>query len=94
MKDPEKASISPKMKSLIRIAAKVPEGGKAVTPDLVKKARDMGATDLEIHDAVLIASAFCMYNRYVDGLATLAPPAGSSAYDGMGKRLVEEGYRR
>ena len=37
------------------------------------QARATGATDLEIHDTVLIAAAFCMMNRYVDGLATTAP---------------------
>ena len=47
--------------------------GREVTPELIGAAREAGATDLEMHDAVLIAAAFCMYNRYVDGLGTLAP---------------------
>ena len=94
MKDPERSSVSPKLKALIKIAGKVCESGTAVTSEVIKQARDVGATDREIHDTVLTAAAFCMYNRYVDGLATLSPPAGSSAYDSMGKRLVDEGYRR
>jgi uncharacterized peroxidase-related enzyme len=69
----ETASISDKLKALLAIAAKVQEGGKKVQPDDVERARARGATDMEIHDTVLIAAAFCMYNRYVDGLATWAP---------------------
>src|SRR5580704_3168418 len=67
------ADISPKMKALLNIAGKVQLGGKHVTEDDVAAARSEGATDLEIHDTVLIAAAFCMANRYVDGLGTWAP---------------------
>jgi uncharacterized peroxidase-related enzyme len=67
------APVSPKLKALLAIAAKVQQGGKNVTSEDIGKARAEGATDLEIHDTVLIAAAFCMYNRYVDGLATVAP---------------------
>ena len=49
------------------------------------------ATDREIHDTVLIAAAFCMYNRYVDGLATWAP-IEADMYRENGKRLAEKGY--
>ena len=58
------------MKALLIIAAQVQESGKAVTADSVQKAKDAGATDIEIHDTVLIAALFCLYNRYVDGLST------------------------
>jgi uncharacterized peroxidase-related enzyme len=87
------AAITPKLKALLRIAGKVQIGGKQVTADDIAAARAEGATDLEIHDAVLIAAAFCMYNRYVDGLATFQPedPAG---YRPMGKRMAHEGYVR
>ena len=71
--DPRRAAISDKLKSLLVIAGKVAEGGKQVTADDVARARALGATDLEIHDTVLIAAVFCMCNRYVDGLATWAP---------------------
>ena len=50
-----------------------------------------GATDVEIHDTVLIAAAFCMYNRYVDGLATFTP-ADERVYDDMGRRMAHQGY--
>ena len=71
--DFETAEISDKLKALLAIAGKVQAGGKNVTPEDVKRARALGATDLEIHDAVLIAAVFCLCNRYVDGLATWAP---------------------
>src|SRR6202161_2625797 len=67
------AAISPKLKALLAIAGKVQQDGKLVTAADVDAARSQGATDLEIHDAVLIAAAFCMYNRYVDGLGTVQP---------------------
>lgn len=89
--DPEKASISDKMKALLRIAAKVQKGGKFVETKDVEQARKQGATDIEIHDTVLIAAAFCMFNRYVDGLATWQPD-DPEVYDRMGKQRAEEGY--
>ena len=70
--DYKAAPISEKLKALLAIAALVQNGGKSVTVDAVASARREGATDLEIHDTVLIAAAFCMYNRYVDGLGTWA----------------------
>ncbi len=71
--NPESAAISPKLKALLAIAGKVQRSGKDVTTQDVEQARAEGASDLEIHDTVLIAAAFCMFNRYVDGLATWAP---------------------
>jgi uncharacterized peroxidase-related enzyme len=90
-KDYQSTSISEKMKALLSIAGSVQKGGKNVTLEQVKKAKDLGATDLEIHDTVLIAAAFCMYNRYVDGLATWAPP-DRELYVKRGKQRAEEGY--
>src|SRR5258708_21744268 len=69
----EATPISAKMKALLAIAGKVQQGGKYVTANDVERARQQGATDKEIHDTVLIAAAFCMFNRYVDGLATWQP---------------------
>jgi len=89
--DFEKATISPKLKALLAIAGKVQQGGKSVTAEDVAKARSLGATDLEIHDTVLIAAAFCMYNRYVDGLDTWQP-RDESMYAEMGRHLAEHGY--
>jgi uncharacterized peroxidase-related enzyme len=67
------ADISEKMKSLLTIAGSVQQGGKKVTLAQIENAKALGATDREIHDTVLIAAAFCMFNRYVDGLNTWAP---------------------
>src|SRR5476651_2675903 len=89
--DPGSAPISDKLKALLKIAAKVQSGGKTVTDEDVAFARGQGATDIEIHDAVLIAAAFCMYNRYVDGLATWQPD-NAELYDKMGEQRAREGY--
>jgi uncharacterized peroxidase-related enzyme len=83
--------VSPKLRALLGLAHKVQQGGKQVTESDMKAARSEGATDLEIHDTVLIAAAFCMYNRYVDGLGTSAPQS-QEAYIEMGRRLSAEGY--
>ncbi|MGK5550588.1 carboxymuconolactone decarboxylase family protein [Actinomadura kijaniata] len=89
--DPDSAPIPPKLKALLRIAAAVQRSGREVTDDDVAAARDAGATDLEIHDTVLIAAAFCMFNRYVDGLAALTPddPEG---YERAAELIVAGGY--
>ena len=87
------APVSAKLKALLAIAGKVQEGGKQVMSADVERARAEGATDVEIHDAVLIAAAFCMFNRYVDGLAT-STPTDEAAYDQMGQRMAHEGYVR
>ena len=89
--DFESALISNKLKALLNIAGHVQQGGKRVTPEDIARARREGATDTEIHDTVLIAAAFCMYNRYVDGLATWAPQE-QEAYLPMGARMAHDGY--
>jgi uncharacterized peroxidase-related enzyme len=90
--NPQAADIPAKLKALLAIAARVQSDAKTVTPTLVEAARAEGATDIEIHDTVLIAAAFCMYNRYVDGLATWQP-RDSAMYAEMGKHLAGKGYR-
>src|SRR5271155_703314 len=89
--DFQTAPISPKLKALLAIAGKVQQGGKNVTSGDIEHARSLGATDLEIHDTVLIAAAFCMYNRYVDGLGTWQPH-DEAMYRERGKRVAREGY--
>lgn len=89
--DPEHADVSPKLKALLHIAGRVQRSGKAVTPADVAAARAAGASDQEIHDTVLIAAAFCMFNRYVDGLATTVPD-DPDAYVQSAKLIVSEGY--
>jgi len=88
---PEAAQVTPKLAALLRIAGAVQQSGKAVRAEDIQAARDQGATDLEIHDTVLIAAAFAMFNRYVDGLGTTlrADPAG---YATASQALVRDGY--
>src|SRR5882672_8062633 len=85
------APISEKLKKLLVIAGKVRRDGKLVTTEDVEAARELGATDMEIHDMVLIAAAFCMYNRYVDGLATWAPK-DPDFYRQRAAKVATEGY--
>ena len=85
------ARVSEKLKALLAIADKVRQGGRRVTDEEVARARHEGADDKAIHDTVLIAAAFCMFNRYVDGLATWAP-RDQAVYDQNGKDLAERGY--
>jgi uncharacterized peroxidase-related enzyme len=91
LKDQNAESLSPKMKALLLIAGKVQANGKSVTPEDIESARKAGANDTDIHDAVLIAASFSMFNRYVDGLASFTP-AGEGAYEEMGKRMGQKGY--
>jgi hypothetical protein len=76
---------------LLAIAAAVQHSGLNVTDSQITDARAAGATDLEIHDTVLIAAAFCMMNRYVDGLATFAPD-DPAVYAAGAQHIVRDGY--
>jgi uncharacterized peroxidase-related enzyme len=89
--DFQQAHISEKLKRLLVIAGQVQRGGKNVTKTAVDSAREQGATDTEIHDTVLIAAAFCMYNRYVDGLGT-DQPEDEALYRERGRRVARDGY--
>jgi len=90
LKDMQHSNVSDKLKALLHIAGKVQVLGKEVTPDDIAAARNEGATDREIHDTVLIAAAFCMFNRYVDGLASFTP-TDPAVYEEMGERMAK-GY--
>lgn len=89
--DYEQTTLSDKMKALLAIAGSVQKGGKNVTVEQVESAKNQGATDKDIHDAVLIAAAFCMFNRYVDGLATVAP-VNPEVYRSRAAKVVKNGY--
>ncbi len=89
--DLDTAPVSAKLKALLRMAAAVQQGGLAVTDAHVEAARAAGADDVEIHDTVLIAAAFCMFNRYVDGLATVSSPDRAD-YAEVGRMIVDHGY--
>lgn len=85
------ADIDDKLKSLLAIAASVQQGGRSVMAEDVEHAKAMGATDRDIHDTVLIAAAFCMFNRYVDGLGATAP-SDMSSYPVRAKQVADNGY--
>jgi len=89
--DPDNAPVSEKMKHLLEIARKVQADARTVSTELVNKARQAGANDLEIHDTVLIAALFCLYNKYVDGLASVTP-ADPAFYDKLANILKNNGY--
>jgi uncharacterized peroxidase-related enzyme len=90
-KDYRSTPISDKLKALLAIAGSVQKGGKYVTSEQIEHAKSLGATDKEIHDTVLIAAAFCMFNRYVDGLNTWAPQ-DRQVYVERAKMRAEDGY--
>ena len=89
--DVDSAPVSPKLKALLNIAGKVQVSGRNVLPEDIAEARKHGAGDRDIHDTVLIAATFSMFNRYVDGLASLTP-TDPKAYEEMGKRMTTLGY--
>ena len=89
--NPDSAPISEKLKALLKIAGKVQKDGRSVGSNDIQNAKDLGATETEIHDTVLIAAAFCMYNRYVDGLGTWAPE-DPEIYKTNAKRIKSDGY--
>ena len=91
LKDMQRSNVNDKMKALLNIAARVQVLGKEVKPEDIKAARELGANDREIHDTVLIAATFSMFNRYVDGLASFTP-TDQEEYNAMGKRMAEKGY--
>lgn len=85
------SGIDEKMQALLTLAGKVQRSGSAVSADDIARARAVGATDEDIHDAVLVAAAFCMVNRYVDGLA--APtPADQGSYEHISAVVAAHGY--
>ncbi|MBS1532979.1 MAG: carboxymuconolactone decarboxylase family protein [Bacteroidetes bacterium] len=89
--DPANAPVSKKMKLLLEIARRVQADARTVSAELVEKAKNEGATEREIHDTVLIAALFCLYNKYVDGLATVTP-AEPAFYERLGLILKDRGY--
>ncbi len=91
IEDPASAPVSEKMRALLQIAAKVQRSGKEVLEADIESARAAGATDEDIHDAVLVAATFCMLNRSVDGLAATTP-TDDAIYTFIGSLLAQEGY--
>lgn len=91
LRDAQAAPVGDKMRALLAIADKVRRDGRLVTRDDVERAKDAGADDRAVHDTVLIAAMFCMFNRYVDGLGTPLPD-DAAMFDVVGSRIAEHGY--
>lgn len=91
--DYESAPVSDKMKALLHLAALVQKSGRDVSAEAVARAKDAGATEREIHDTVLIAALFCLYNKYVDGTASVTP-TDPGFYVKLGERITTNGYNR
>lgn len=89
--DPDNAPVSEKMKCLLEVARRVQADARTVSPELVADAKAAGATDLELHDTVLIAGLFCLYNKYVDGLASVTP-TDPAFYERLASILKSSGY--
>lgn len=92
LKSGQSHQLSSKINALLEIAARVQKNGKLVTKELVAKAKLKGATDREVHDTVLIASVFCLFNRYVDGLGAYTPE-NLEEYKQMGERMITNQYQ-
>jgi uncharacterized peroxidase-related enzyme len=90
--DAGSAPIGDKLRALLAVAAKVQGSGLDVSAEDVAAARAAGATDEDLHDTVLVAAAFCMFNRYVDGLAATTP-TDPAVYEMIGRELADNGYR-
>ena len=83
--------LEPKMQALMAIARTVGRRARDLTAADVEAARAAGATDADVQLAVLIASAFSMYNRLVDGFRARTP-ASPEAYRGRAAEIAEHGY--
>lgn len=92
IRDPASAPVNEKMRALLAVAAKVQSSGLDVTDDDIAAVRAVGASDEDLHDTVLVAAAFCMFNRYVDGLAANTP-SDPAIYEVIGRDLANNGYR-
>jgi hypothetical protein len=83
--------VSAKMAALLRVPRVVRRNARELTRDDVARALEAGASDADTQLAVLIASAFCMYNRMVDGLRARTP-SSADAYRDRAAEIAEYGY--
>ena len=85
------AGLSPKLAALVEIARAVRRDPRAVARADIERALAAGASDADTQLAVLIAAAFCMYNRMVDGFRAPTPPS-AGAYRERAGQIAEHGY--
>jgi uncharacterized peroxidase-related enzyme len=87
----ESAGFDPKMQALLTIARTVRRDPRKLTRTDIDAATGAGATDGDVQLAVLIASAFSMYNRLVDGFRARTP-ANVDVYRDRASEIAEHGY--
>jgi uncharacterized peroxidase-related enzyme len=80
-----------KMRALIEIAGKVRREARDLTAADVAVAQAAGATDADVQLAVLIAAAFSMYNKMVEGFRAKTPP-NVEVYRGRAAEIADHGY--
>jgi uncharacterized peroxidase-related enzyme len=80
-----------RMQALLEIARTVRRDPLELTVADVEAATAAGATDADVQLAVLIASAFSMYNRLVDGFRAATAPT-TEAYRARAGEIAEHGY--
>jgi uncharacterized peroxidase-related enzyme len=83
--------LGPKMQALLHIARTVRRQPLDLTQADVDAALAAGASDADTQLAVLIAAAFSMYNRMVDGFRAKTPPT-AEAYRDRAAQIAEHGY--
>jgi uncharacterized peroxidase-related enzyme len=83
--------LDPKMQALLHIARTVQRAPRELTAGDVDAAITAGASDADVQLAVLIASAFSMYNRMVDGFRAQTPPS-AEAYRARASEIADFGY--
>ncbi len=83
--------LDPKMQALLHISRTVRRDPRELTAGDVEAALAAGATDADTQLAVLIAAAFSMYNRMVDGFRAQTPPS-AEAYRARAGEIAEHGY--
>ncbi len=80
-----------KMRALIHVAQTVQRAPRELTADDTGAALAAGATDGDVQLAVLIAAAFSMYNRMVDGFRAKTPPS-ADVYRARASEIAANGY--
>jgi uncharacterized peroxidase-related enzyme len=91
IKQGSSAGVDEKMGALLHISRTVRRDPLDLTAADVAAAHAAGASDGDVQLAVLIAAAFSMYNRMVDGFRAKTPPT-AEAYRPRAAEIAEHGY--
>jgi uncharacterized peroxidase-related enzyme len=83
--------LDPKVRTLLHIARTVGRDPLELTKEDVAAAQGAGASEADVQLAVLIAAAFSMYNRMVDGFRARTP-GDPAAYRERAGEIAERGY--